>query len=146
MPRYDTDARLGALGEFLGKTHLTLSVMFKSWGFNTMQQRRPVRRALLSVSDKAGIVEFAQALSARGVELLSTGGTARLLADKGLPVTEVSDYTGFPEMMDGRVKTLHPKIHGGILAIRDNPEHVKAMKEHGITGIDLVAVNLYPFP
>jgi phosphoribosylaminoimidazolecarboxamide formyltransferase/IMP cyclohydrolase len=80
-----------------------------------MQQRRPVRRALLSVSDKAGIVEFAQALSARGVELLSTGGTARLLAEKGLPVTEVSDYTGFPEMMDGRVKTLHPKVHGGIL-------------------------------
>ncbi|HAO4061816.1 bifunctional phosphoribosylaminoimidazolecarboxamide formyltransferase/IMP cyclohydrolase, partial [Pseudomonas aeruginosa] len=80
-----------------------------------MQQRRPVRRALLSVSDKAGIVEFAQALSARGVELLSTGGTARLLAEKCLPVTEVSDYTGFPEMMDGRVKTLHPKVHGGIL-------------------------------
>ena len=79
--------------------------MFKSWGFNTMQQRRPVRRALLSVSDKAGIVEFAQALSARGVELLSTGGTARLLADKGLPVTEVSDYTGFPEMMDMKLKT-----------------------------------------
>ena len=80
-----------------------------------MQQRRPVRRALLSVSDKAGIVEFAQALSARGVELLSTGGTARLLAEKGLPVTEVSDYTGFPEMMDGRVKTLHPKVqwHSG---------------------------------
>lgn len=83
-----------------------------------MQQRRPVRRALLSVSDKAGIVEFAQALSARGVELLSTGGTARLLAEKGLPVTEVSDYTGFPEMMDGRVKTLHPKVHGGILGRR----------------------------
>ncbi|OVA21380.1 bifunctional purine biosynthesis protein PurH [Klebsiella pneumoniae] len=85
-----------------------------------MQQRRPVRRALLSVSDKAGIVEFAQALSARGVELLSTGGTARLLADKGLPVTEVSDYTGFPEMMDGRVKTLHPKVHGAssVVAVR----------------------------
>lgn len=92
-----------------------------------MQQRRPVRRALLSVSDKAGIVEFAQALSARGVELLSTGGTARLLADKGLPVTEVSDYTGFPEMMDGRVKTLHPKVHGGILvASRSGRRHYGA--------------------
>ncbi len=143
MPRYDTDARLGALGEFLGKTHLTLSVMFKSWGFNTMQQRRPVRRALLSVSDKAGIVEFAQALSARGVELLSTGGTARLLADKGLPVTEVSDYTGFPEMMDGRVKTLHPKVHGGILGRRGQDDGI--MQQHGIAPIDMVVVNLYPF-
>ncbi|MFQ8718232.1 MAG: hypothetical protein ACLR9W_10190 [Enterobacter hormaechei] len=89
-----------------------------------MQQRRPVRRALLSVSDKAGIIEFAQALSARGVELLSTGGTARLLAEKGLPVTEVSDYTGFPEMMDGRVKTLHPKVHGGILGRRGQDDGI----------------------
>ncbi|EPM9015152.1 TPA: bifunctional phosphoribosylaminoimidazolecarboxamide formyltransferase/IMP cyclohydrolase [Klebsiella pneumoniae] len=108
-----------------------------------MQQRRPVRRALLSVSDKAGIVEFAQALSARGVELLSTGGTARLLADKGLPVTEVSDYTGFPEMMDGRVKTLHPKVHGGILGRRGQDDGI--MQQHGIAPIDMVVVNLYPF-
>lgn len=108
-----------------------------------MQQRRPVRRALLSVSDKAGIVEFAQALSARGVELLSTGGTARLLAEKGLPVTEVSDYTGFPEMMDGRVKTLHPKVHGGILGRRGLDDAI--MEEHQILPIDMVVVNLYPF-
>ncbi|MFP1824191.1 bifunctional phosphoribosylaminoimidazolecarboxamide formyltransferase/IMP cyclohydrolase [Lonsdalea quercina] len=108
-----------------------------------MQQHRPLRRALLSVSDKAGIVEFAQALSERGVELLSTGGTARLLADAGLPVTEVSDYTGFPEMMDGRVKTLHPKVHGGILARRGQDDAV--MAQHDIQPIDMVVVNLYPF-
>ncbi|MDI6936970.1 bifunctional phosphoribosylaminoimidazolecarboxamide formyltransferase/IMP cyclohydrolase, partial [Serratia sp. Se-PFBMAAmG] len=106
-------------------------------------QRRPVRRALLSVSDKAGILEFAQALSSRGVELLSTGGTARLLADAGLPVTEVSDYTGFPEMMDGRVKTLHPKVHGGILGRRGTDDAI--MAEHAINPIDMVVVNLYPF-
>lgn len=108
-----------------------------------MQQPRPVRRALLSVSDKAGIVEFAQALSQRGVELLSTGGTARLLADAGLPVTEVSDYTGFPEMMDGRVKTLHPKVHGGILGRRGQDDEI--MAQHQIAPIDMVVVNLYPF-
>ncbi|KNC05384.1 bifunctional phosphoribosylaminoimidazolecarboxamide formyltransferase/IMP cyclohydrolase [Pantoea sp. BIGb0393] len=108
-----------------------------------MQQRRPVRRALLSVSDKAGILEFAQALSSRGVELLSTGGTARLLADAGLPVTEVSDYTGFPEMMDGRVKTLHPKVHGGILGRRGQDDAI--MAQHAINPIDMVVVNLYPF-
>lgn len=108
-----------------------------------MQQRRPLRRALLSVSDKAGILEFAQALSQRGVELLSTGGTAHLLAEAGLPVTEVSDYTGFPEMMDGRVKTLHPKVHGGILGRRDQDDAI--MAEHGISPIDIVVVNLYPF-
>ncbi|KFD22428.1 IMP cyclohydrolase/phosphoribosylaminoimidazolecarboxamide formyltransferase [Tatumella ptyseos ATCC 33301] len=108
-----------------------------------MQQRRPVRRALLSVSDKTGIVEFAKALTSRGVELLSTGGTARLLADAGLPVTEVSDYTGFPEMMDGRVKTLHPKVHGGILGRRGQDDAV--MAEHQIDPIDMVVVNLYPF-
>ncbi|KAA8995081.1 bifunctional phosphoribosylaminoimidazolecarboxamide formyltransferase/IMP cyclohydrolase [Affinibrenneria salicis] len=108
-----------------------------------MQQRRPIRRALLSVSDKAGIVEFAQALSQRGVELLSTGGTARLLADAGLTVTEVSDYTGFPEMMDGRVKTLHPKVHGGILGRRGKDDAV--MEQHSIKPIDMVVVNLYPF-
>ncbi|MFP1810642.1 bifunctional phosphoribosylaminoimidazolecarboxamide formyltransferase/IMP cyclohydrolase [Lonsdalea quercina] len=108
-----------------------------------MQQHRPLRRALLSVSDKAGIVEFAQALSERGVELLSTGGTARLLADAGLPVMEVSDYTGFPEMMDGRVKTLHPKVHGGILGRRGQDDAV--MAQHDIQPIDMVVVNLYPF-
>ncbi|MDF2044365.1 MULTISPECIES: bifunctional phosphoribosylaminoimidazolecarboxamide formyltransferase/IMP cyclohydrolase [unclassified Pantoea] len=108
-----------------------------------MQQPRPVRRALLSVSDKAGILEFAQALSSRGVELLSTGGTARLLADAGLAVTEVSDYTGFPEMMDGRVKTLHPKVHGGILGRRGKDDAI--MAQHDISPIDMVVVNLYPF-
>jgi phosphoribosylaminoimidazolecarboxamide formyltransferase/IMP cyclohydrolase len=91
-----------------------------------------IRRALLSVSDKTGLLDFARVLAAQGVELLSTGGTARLLADGGLAVTEVGDYTGFPEMMDGRVKTLHPKVHGGILARRDLPEHVRAMQQHGI--------------
>lgn len=108
-----------------------------------MQQTRPVRRALLSVSDKAGILEFAQALLSRGVELLSTGGTARLLADAGLAVTEVSDYTGFPEMMDGRVKTLHPKVHGGILGRRGQDDAI--MAQHDISPIDMVVVNLYPF-
>ena len=108
-----------------------------------MLQPRPIRRALLSVSDKAGIIEFAQALSQRGVELLSTGGTARLLADAGLPVTEVSDYTGFPEMMDGRVKTLHPMVHGGILGRRGTDDAV--MAQHSIKPIDMVVVNLYPF-
>ena len=108
-----------------------------------MENTRPIRRALLSVSDKSGIVEFARALQARGVELLSTGGTARLLAEAGLPVTEVSDYTGFPEMMDGRVKTLHPKVHGGILGRRGIDDGI--MSQHGISPIDLVAVNLYPF-
>ena len=101
--------------------------------------------ALLSVSDKTGIVEFAQALNAQGVRLLSTGGTAKLLAEKGLPVTEVSEITGFPEMLDGRVKTLHPRVHGGILARRDLPEHMAALKEHGIDTIDLLIINLYPF-
>ncbi|MBL0141923.1 MAG: bifunctional phosphoribosylaminoimidazolecarboxamide formyltransferase/IMP cyclohydrolase [Betaproteobacteria bacterium] len=104
-----------------------------------------IQRALISVSDKSGVVEFAKALASHGVELLSTGGTAKLLASAGLPVIEVGDYTGFPEMMDGRVKTLHPKVHGGILARRDLPEHVAAMKQHGIPPIDMVVVNLYPF-
>lgn len=104
---------------------------------------RPIRRALLSVSDKTGILEFAKALHAQGVELLSTGGTARLLADNGVPVIEVSDYTGHPEIMDGRVKTLHPKVHGGILARRGLDEDV--MAANNISAIDLVAVNLYPF-
>jgi phosphoribosylaminoimidazolecarboxamide formyltransferase/IMP cyclohydrolase len=104
-----------------------------------------IRRALISVSDKTGLVDFAKVLVGHGVELLSTGGTAKALRDAGLPVIEVSDYTGFPEMLDGRVKTLHPKIHGGILAIRGNPQHERAMAEHGIAPIDLVIVNLYPF-
>src|SRR6188768_901074 len=101
--------------------------------------------ALLSVSDKTGIVELAQALHAQGIKLLSTGGTAKLLADAGLPVTEVAELTGFPEMLDGRVKTLHPKVHGGLLARRDLPEHLKAIQQHGIEPIDLLVVNLYPF-
>ena len=101
--------------------------------------------ALISVSDKTSIVEFAQALHALGINLLSTGGTAKLLADAGLPVTEVADHTGFPEMLDGRVKTLHPKVHGGLLARRDVPEHMAALQEHGIATIDLLVVNLYPF-
>ncbi|OZI15403.1 bifunctional phosphoribosylaminoimidazolecarboxamide formyltransferase/IMP cyclohydrolase [Sodalis-like symbiont of Philaenus spumarius] len=108
-----------------------------------MQPPRHVRRALLSVSDKTGILTFARALSERGVELLSTGGTTRLLAEAGLPVTEVSDYTGFPEMMDGRVKTLHPRVHGGILGRRDIDDAI--MREHDIAPIDMVVVNLYPF-
>jgi phosphoribosylaminoimidazolecarboxamide formyltransferase/IMP cyclohydrolase len=110
---------------------------------NIMDNPRPIKRALLSVSDKAGIVEFAQRLSAKGVDLLSTGGTAKLLAQNGIKVTEVSDYTGHPEIMDGRVKTLHPKVHGGILARRGMDEGV--MSENGIDAIDMVVVNLYPF-
>jgi len=102
-------------------------------------------RALISVSDKTGIVELAQALHSLGVSLISTGGTAKLLADKGLPVTEVAEVTNFPEMLDGRVKTLHPKVHGGLLARRDLPEHMAALKTHGIDTIDLLIVNLYPF-
>lgn len=108
-----------------------------------MENARPIRRALISVSDKTGIVEFAQALANRGIDILSTGGTARLLADQGIQVTEVSDYTGFPEMMDGRVKTLHPKVHGGVLGRRGQDDAI--MAEHGIAPIDMVVVNLYPF-
>jgi phosphoribosylaminoimidazolecarboxamide formyltransferase/IMP cyclohydrolase len=106
---------------------------------------QPVRRALISVSDKAGLVPFAQALAAAGVEILSTGGSARALREAGIPVVEVSDHTGFPEILDGRVKTLVPQIHGGILGRRDLPEHVAQMADHKIAPIDLVAVNLYPF-
>ena len=105
----------------------------------------PIKRALLSVSDKTGLVELGKALSAKGVELVSTGGTAKALRDAGLTVKDVSDLTGFPEMMDGRVKTLHPKVHGGLLAVRDDPHHAAAMAEHEIGAIDLVVVNLYPF-
>ena len=104
-----------------------------------------ITRALLSVSDKTGLLELAQFLTQRGVEILSTGGTKKALEEAGIPVKYVGDETGFPEIMDGRVKTLHPKIHGGILALRDNPEHVAAMKKHDIKPIDLVVVNLYPF-
>src|SRR6266851_1634472 len=106
---------------------------------------RPIARALLSVSDKSGLVPFAQALAGRGIELLSTGGTAKALAEAGLKVAEVEDVTGFPEMLDGRVKTLHPAIHGGLLARRDRPEHEAALARHGIRPIDLLVVNLYPF-
>ena len=104
-----------------------------------------IRRALISVSDKAGLVEFARALSQRGIELLSTGGTAKALQAAGLPVKDVAEHTGFPEMMDGRLKTLHPKVHGGLLAIRGNAEHDAAARAHGIAPIDLLVVNLYPF-
>lgn len=104
-----------------------------------------IKRALISVSDKTGVVEFARKLHEAGVEIVSTGGTMKELRDAGIPVMYVSDVTGFPEIMDGRVKTLNPYIHGGILAVRDNPAHVQAMKEHKITPIDMVVVNLYPF-
>ncbi len=104
-----------------------------------------IRRALISVSNKEGVVELAKQLHEAGVEIVSTGGTMKALKAAGISVTYVSDVTGFPEIMDGRVKTLNPYIHGGILAVRDNPEHVREMEEHKITGIDLVVVNLYPF-
>ncbi len=105
----------------------------------------PVRRALISVSDKTDLIPFARALAGRGVQIISTGGTARALAEAGIAVTAIDEVTGFPEMMDGRLKTLHPRVHGGLLALRDKPEHVAAMTEHGIEPIDLVCVNLYPF-
>src|SRR5512145_1344823 len=104
-----------------------------------------IRQALLSVSDKTGIVDFARGLAALGVRLITTGGTARLLQDSGVRVTEVADYTGFPEMLDGRVKTLHPKVHAGILARRDVPAHAEALREHAVAPVDVVVVNLYPF-
>ncbi|WP_158965550.1 bifunctional phosphoribosylaminoimidazolecarboxamide formyltransferase/IMP cyclohydrolase [Chachezhania sediminis] len=110
-----------------------------------MTDLQPIRRALISVSDKDGLIDLGQALAARGVELLSTGGTAKALRDAGLTVLDVSEVTEFPEMMDGRVKTLHPRIHGGLLALRDKDDHVSAMVEHGIPEIDLLVVNLYPF-
>ena len=104
-----------------------------------------IKRAIISVTDKTGIVDFAKSLAGFQVKILSTGGTAKALRQGGVLVTDISAYTGFPEMMDGRVKTLHPKVHGGLLGLRDNPEHVKVMAEHGIEGIDLVVVNLYQF-
>ena len=106
---------------------------------------RPIRRALLSVTDKTGLIPFARALTAQDIALISTGGTAKELREAGLPVTEIADVTGFPEIMDGRVKTLHPGIHGGLLALRDKPDHLEAMKARGIAGIDLLVCNLYPF-
>ena len=119
------------------------------WGCRSIPPRMidivPIRRALISVSDKAGLVPFAQALAASGVEILSTGGSAKALREAGVPVKEVSEHSGFPEILDGRVKTLVPQIHGGILGRRDNAEHVAQMAAHGIAPIDLVAVNLYPF-
>nr|WP_010391887.1 bifunctional phosphoribosylaminoimidazolecarboxamide formyltransferase/IMP cyclohydrolase [Paracoccus sp. TRP] len=110
-----------------------------------MTDRIPLKRALISVSDKTGLIDFARALSARGVEILSTGGTAKALREAGLSVVDVADVTGFPEMMDGRVKTLHPVVHGGLLALRDNEEHMAAASSHSIEMIDLLVVNLYPF-
>src|SRR3989442_14936517 len=107
--------------------------------------RAPIRRAILSVTDKTGLVDFAQKLTGMGVELISTGGTAKLLRDSGITVKDISDLTGFPEMLDGRVKTLHPKVHGGILHRREDLSHRAAVAEHGIAGIDMVVVNLYAF-
>ena len=104
-----------------------------------------IKRALISVTDKTGVQEFARELAAMGVEIVSTGGTARAIREAGVDVKDVSELTGFPEMMDGRVKTLHPRVHGGILAIRDNDQHIRQMEENGIPSIDLVAVNLYAF-
>jgi len=106
---------------------------------------RKIERAIISVTDKSGVVNFAKSLGKFGIQILSTGGTAKALREGGVPVTDISEYTGFPEMMDGRIKTLHPKVHGGLLGMRDNPEHVKRMKAHGILNIDLVVVNLYQF-
>src|SRR5437660_8156497 len=106
---------------------------------------RPIRRALLSVSDKSGLLDFARGLASLSIELISTGGTCKMLTEAGLAVRDVSEVTGFPEMLDGRVKTLHPLVHGGLLAVRDNPEHMATARRHGIGLIDLVVCNLYPF-
>jgi phosphoribosylaminoimidazolecarboxamide formyltransferase/IMP cyclohydrolase len=106
---------------------------------------KKIKRAVISVTDKSGVVEFAKSLSELGVQILSTGGTAKDIREGGIPVIDIAEYTGFPEMLDGRVKTLHPKVHGGLLGMRDNPEHVKMMEEHGIEDIDLLVVNLYQF-
>ena len=106
---------------------------------------KKIERAIISVTDKTGVVDFARSLSEMGVQILSTGGTAKAMRQGGVAVTDISEYTGFPEMLDGRVKTLHPKVHGGLLGVRDNPDHVNMMKEHGIHNIDLLIVNLYQF-
>jgi phosphoribosylaminoimidazolecarboxamide formyltransferase/IMP cyclohydrolase len=121
--------------------HLSLVTIYMS----NIEGLRKIRRALVSVSDKTGIAEFARELRGFDVEIISTGGTAKALREAGIEVRDISDVTGFPEMMDGRIKTLHPRIHGGLLALRDNAEHVEAMREHGIEPIDMVIVNLYPF-
>ena len=105
----------------------------------------PVRRALISVSNKKGLVDLAMALVAGGIEICSTGGSGKVMKNAGIPVKDVATITNFPEMMDGRLKTLHPNVHGGLLALRNNPGHLASMKEHGISGIDLLIVNLYPF-
>src|SRR5947209_13441667 len=110
-----------------------------------MPELRCITRALRSVADKTGLIDFARALADHGIELISTGGTAKALAKAGLKVRDVSELTGFPEMMDGRVKTLHPRVHGGLLAIRDDAAHAASMKDHGIVPIDLLVANLYPF-
>jgi phosphoribosylaminoimidazolecarboxamide formyltransferase/IMP cyclohydrolase len=104
-----------------------------------------IERAIISVTDKTGVVDFARSIAGFGVQILSTGGTAKAMRDGGVIVTDISEYTGFPEMLDGRVKTLHPKVHGGLLGMRSNQEHVKTMKKHGIKNIDMVVVNLYQF-
>jgi phosphoribosylaminoimidazolecarboxamide formyltransferase / IMP cyclohydrolase len=132
---------LGVLGAFKSEHHSSNKQMTE----NENTGLRKIRRALISVSDKTGIVDFARQLEAFQVEIISTGGTAKALRDAGVKVRDVSDVTDFPEMMDGRVKTLHPKIHGGLLGLRDNPAHQAAMREHGIEPIDMVVVNLYPF-
>jgi phosphoribosylaminoimidazolecarboxamide formyltransferase/IMP cyclohydrolase len=106
---------------------------------------KKIERAIISLTDKSGVADFAKSISKFGVQILSTGGTAKVLREAGITVTEISEYTGFPEMLDGRVKTLHPKVHGGLLGQRDNPEHVNMMNEHGIANIDLLVVNLYQF-
>src|SRR6202049_1747644 len=135
--------RSAACGFMTYKTMLRGGLILQDGSMNDHPRR--VTRALLSVSDKSGLIEFARALAGHGVDLVSTGGTAKAIATAGLKITDVSELTGFPDMMDGRVKTLHPKVHGGLLAIRDNAEHAQAMKDHGIAPIDLLVVNLYPF-
>ena len=128
------------------RTHLRCNSLGWRGYLAVMSDLVPVRRALISVSDKTALADFARALVGEfGVELISTGGTAKFLREQGLAVTDVAQVTGFPEMMDGRIKTLHPLIHGGLLALRDNPDHQNAMRSHGIKPIDLVCINLYPF-
>src|SRR5205085_7033268 len=118
---------------------------FRFPSVDSLMTFRKIERALSSVSDKAGLVDLARTLAGLGVELISTGGTRKALADAGLPVRDIADLTGFPEILDGRVKTLHPRVHAGILSIRDNPQHKSVMEGQGFGYIDLVAVNLYPF-
>src|SRR6185295_5239603 len=143
----------------IAQASLSLSAKYRHWAAKSagrsgapaklkgpsMTDLVPVRRALISLSDKTGLEELAAGLAKHGVEIVSTGGTAAKLRDFGASPRDISEVTGFPEMMDGRVKTLHPKVHGGLLGVRDNPEHAAAMIEHGIAPIDLVVVNLYPF-